>query len=156
MANVCKFDVVVVGGGNAALTAALSASEKGANVVVLEAANEEERGGNSRFAGAVFRIPHKGVNHLKTLLCEDALPQVEKVDIGPYSEQEFTDDLMNVTKGLADPELNKIVLKHSFDTCKWMKDKCGVRWQLSLSMNPALLAKRWRLTLLSRQVLQRR
>ena len=85
MANVREFDVVVVGGGNAALSAALSASEAGVSVAVLEAANKEERGGNSRFAGAVFRIPHKGLAHLKSLLCDEALYQAEKVDVGPYS-----------------------------------------------------------------------
>ena len=104
MENVRDFDIVVVGGGNAALSSALSASEAGAKVVVLEAANKDERGGNSRFAGAVFRIPHQGLNHLKTLLCDDAIYQTEKVDVGPYSAQEFTDDLMSVTKGNADPE----------------------------------------------------
>ena len=130
--EVHDFDVVVVGGGNAALSAALSASEASAKVVVLEAANKDERGGNSRFAGAVFRIPHQGLNHLKTLLCDEALYQTEKVDVGPYSAQSFTDDLMNVTKGNADSSLNQVILERAFDTCKWLKDSCGVHWQLTL------------------------
>ena len=43
-----KFDVVVVGKGNAALCAALSAHDKGASVAMLEAASIDESGGNSR------------------------------------------------------------------------------------------------------------
>ena len=51
MKTISDYDVIVVGGGNAALVAALSAHEAGARVVILEAAPKEERGGNSRFAG---------------------------------------------------------------------------------------------------------
>jgi tricarballylate dehydrogenase len=127
-----KFDVIVVGGGNAALVAALSASESGAKVAVLEAANKAERGGNSRFAGAVFRIPHKGMAHIKELLCPEALYQTEKVTLGAYTEDEFTKDLLSVTSGKADLALNDVLLKNGYDTCKWMKDKCGVHWQLTL------------------------
>jgi tricarballylate dehydrogenase len=53
-------DVIVVGGDNAGLVAALAAHEAGAKVIVLEAAPKTERGGNSRFAGSIFRIPHGG------------------------------------------------------------------------------------------------
>ena len=71
------FDVIVVGGGNAALVAALSAYEAGAHVAILEAAPKNERGGNSRFASAVFRIPHGGLSasspqSLNKLLCDEA------------------------------------------------------------------------------------
>ena len=132
MKNNRDFDVVVVGGGNAALVAALSACEAGARVAVLEVANRAERGGNSRFSGAVFRIPHNGMAHVKELLCEEALYQTEKVDLGPYSAHEFTQDLMRVTRRQANPELNKVLLENGYDTCKWMKDVCGVHWQLTL------------------------
>ena len=51
-----EFDVLVVGKGNAALCSALSAHEHGVKVGILEAATEEEHGGNSRFAGGVMRF----------------------------------------------------------------------------------------------------
>ncbi|HYY99916.1 MAG TPA: FAD-dependent oxidoreductase, partial [Candidatus Binatia bacterium] len=59
-----EVDVVVVGAGNAALVAALTAHEAGARVLVLEAAPEVERGGNSRFSGGIFRTAHDGLDHL--------------------------------------------------------------------------------------------
>ena len=55
------YDVIVVGSGNAALCSALSAQETGARVLILEAAPKEERGGNSRYAGTVYRCVHSAV-----------------------------------------------------------------------------------------------
>ena len=64
------YDVIVVGAGNAALTAALSAKEAGARVLVLEKAPHAERGGNSRFSGGLFRFAYSSVEAVKGLLPE--------------------------------------------------------------------------------------
>ena len=63
-----EFDVIVVGGGNAAFCAALSAQEQGARVVVLERAPEEEAGGNTRFTAGNIRFAYDGVEDLRTLM----------------------------------------------------------------------------------------
>ena len=60
-------DVIVVGKGNAALSAALSATEQGARVLMLEAASEDESGGNNRFAGGVMRFAYSTVDDLKRM-----------------------------------------------------------------------------------------
>jgi tricarballylate dehydrogenase len=63
-----SWDVIVVGGGNAALCAALSASESASRVLILERAHEDEAGGNSRFTAGLFRIAYEGVDDLRTLI----------------------------------------------------------------------------------------
>ena len=51
-----EYDVIVVGAGNAALCAALSARETCQRILVLERAPEHEAGGNSRFTAGAMRV----------------------------------------------------------------------------------------------------
>src|SRR5574341_837094 len=80
-------DIIVVGGGNAALCAALSASEAAKRVLVLERAPEEEAGGNSRFTAGLMRIVYNGVDDLRQLidLSED---EIARSDFGTYTRSE--------------------------------------------------------------------
>ena len=75
-----NYDVIVVGKGNAALCAALSAHEHGAKVLMLEAANEAESGGNSRFAGGQMRFAYSTVDDQLGAI-EHQLYTVPKVSI---------------------------------------------------------------------------
>ncbi|KAJ5124318.1 FAD/NAD(P)-binding domain-containing protein [Penicillium bovifimosum] len=127
-----SFDVIVVGGGNAALVAALSAHESGAKVAVLEAATRQERGGNSRFAGAIFRCPHGGMEDLGPLLCESAQEVAKRCTVGPYTAEKFTEDMMNTSHGRADREQMQVVIDKGYETLVWMKEQ-GVQWQLTLN-----------------------
>jgi tricarballylate dehydrogenase len=78
MADGGGYDVIVVGAGNAALCAALSAREQGARVLVLEKASEEERGGNSTFTAGGFRFVHDGLDDLR----RDVLADLSDADSG--------------------------------------------------------------------------
>lgn len=109
-------DVLVIGGGNAALCAALMAREAGASVLVLEAAPREWRGGNSA--------------HTRNLRCMHDAPQDVLVDA--YTEEEFWQDLLKVTGGLTNEHLARRVIRDS-STCRpWMRSH-GVHFQPSLS-----------------------
>ncbi|KAI1620129.1 FAD binding domain-containing protein [Exophiala viscosa] len=125
------YDVIVVGGGNAALCAALSAHKAGATVVILEAASREERGGNSRFAGTAFRAPHQGLAHVKTVLCEQALEDAERCSMSPYTPEDYRNDLQSTSHGRNDPLMSEIMIQDAWETIEWMKDK-GVRWETTL------------------------
>lgn len=109
-------DVLIVGGGNAALCAALMAREAGASVLMLEASPKEWRGGNSQ--------------HTRNLRCMHDAPQ--DVLIEAYPEEEFWQDLLKVTGGETDEHLARLVIRAS-STCRdWMR-KHGVRFQPPLS-----------------------
>src|SRR5260221_6538971 len=110
-----KFDVLVIGGGNAALCAAISARRAGASVLVLEGAPKFYRGGNTR--------------HTRNMRC--AHDAATDILTGPYSEQEFWEDLKLVTGGQTDEELARLMTGESKDILDWIVEQ-GVRWQRSL------------------------
>jgi len=110
------YDVLVIGGGNAALCAALMAREAGASVLLLEAAPREWRGGNSQ--------------HTRNLRCMHDAAQDVLVDA--YPEEEFWQDLLKVTGGITNESLARLVIRAS-STCRdWMRSH-GVHFQPSLS-----------------------
>ncbi len=109
-------DILVVGGGNAALCAALSASETGARVMLLEAAPKPYRGGNSR--------------HTRNFRCMHAGPLGMLTDT--YGEDEYFDDLIKVTGGKTDDALARLAIRASEGCYGWMEAH-GVRFQPSLS-----------------------
>ncbi len=109
-------DVLVIGGGNAALCAALMAREAGASVLLLEAAPRVWRGGNSQ--------------HTRNLRCMHDAPQDVLVDA--YPEEEFWQDLLKVTGGNTDEAMARLVIRAS-STCRtWMR-RHGVHFQPSLA-----------------------
>ena len=114
--NTTTWDVVIVGGGNAALCAAIEAAETGASVIILEGAPLEYRGGNSR--------------HTRNFRCMHAGPLSVLTD--RYEEDEYFDDLLRVTKGETDEHLARMTIRTSETCLPWM-EKQGVRFQPSLS-----------------------
>ena len=125
-----NYDVVVVGAGNAALTAALAAASEGAKVAILEKAPEHLRGGNSYFTGGLFRFAYNGIEDISELLPAITSDEKENIDVGSYKESEFYSDVMRVTEGLSDPSLLQTLTSKSFPTMLWMKDQ-GVPWILA-------------------------
>ena len=121
------YDVVVVGAGNAAFCAALSAQEQGASVLMLEAAPEEESGGNSRFTAGSMRVVYNGVEDIKTLVPDLTEQEIATSDFGTYTKDQFFDDMARVTQDRADPDLVELLVTRSFDTLNWMRSK-GVRF----------------------------
>ena len=120
-------DVIVVGGGNAALCAALSAREHGAEVLLLERAPEEERGGNTAFTGGGFRMVHAGVETVKTVVPDLSEGEIVNTDFGVYTREDYLDDLGRVTQYYCDPDLAETVVNESTPTVQWLHGR-GVRF----------------------------
>lgn len=119
--------VIVVGGGNAALCAAISAREHGAEVTLLERAPQALRGGNSRFTAGAMRTVYDGVGDLRRLMPELSDAEVARTDFGSYPRDAFFDDMGRVTRYRADPELTGRLIDDSYDTLLWMRGH-GIRF----------------------------
>lgn len=120
-------DVVVVGAGNAALCAAISAAENGASVIVLERAPEANRGGNSAFSGGAFRVAYEGAGDIHALVPDLSQGDLDNTDFGSYPREQFLDELMEMSGFRADLPLIEAVVDGSFDTLQWMRSQ-GVRF----------------------------
>ena len=121
-----SYDVLVVGGGNAALCAALSAREFADRVLVVERAPEEEAGGNSRFTAGLMRVAYRGVDDLKKVI-ELSEDEIARTDFGAYTAEQFLDDMARVTEYRCDPDLTELLVKESLPAVQWMRSK-GVRF----------------------------
>ncbi len=108
--------VVVAGGGNAALCAAISAREKGASVTLLEAAPRQMRGGNTR--------------HTRNLRASHPSP-IESLD-GCYDDEEFFEDIIKVTQGNTNESLTRLMIRNSASLVSWLRS-LGVHYQPALS-----------------------
>jgi tricarballylate dehydrogenase len=117
----------VVGGGNAAMCAALSARESGARTLVLEKAPEAWRGGNGFFTAGGFRFAFKSFDELRSIVGDMSDEEAAAMEVDPYTEDAYYDDLMRVTEELADPDMALTLVRESQATMRWMRER-GVRW----------------------------
>jgi len=130
-------DIVVVGGGNAGLVAAIEAKNAGANLLVIEKAPRKSRGGNSRLSGGLFRIAApRGTKDFEPLWEGANLPK-GKLEIEPYLKDDFYNKVIKLSEGLADRKFTEIFVENSLETVRWMKEQ-GLQWDLY----PALLVKK--------------
>jgi tricarballylate dehydrogenase len=116
MSQTDRWDVIVVGGGNAAICAAISAREHAERVLLLEAAPEHMRGGNTR--------------HTRNIRCAHA--KADEFFSGPYADEEFMADLVAVTGGPANIDLAKFLIQQTNQLPNWMTAH-GAHWQQPLA-----------------------
>lgn len=120
-------DVIVVGGGNAAFTAAHAAAVRGRTVLLLEKAPRELFGGNSYYTAGATRIAHSGLADLADFIEPDERHAVTEVPA--YSAQDYVKDMEKVTDGRNDPALTEVLATESADGLRWLHS-LGLRYRL--------------------------
>ncbi|HEX4223379.1 MAG TPA: FAD-dependent tricarballylate dehydrogenase TcuA [Pseudonocardiaceae bacterium] len=136
-----RWDVVVVGSGNAGFSAAQAAREQGASVVLLEKAPRDWAGGNSYFTAGAMRTAHAGLADLGPLIEPD--DRLARADLDPYSAEDFRADLVRVTRGRTDPALADILVGESRDVMDWLHGK-GIRFELMFHRQAYQVGERFR------------
>ncbi|HKV54976.1 MAG TPA: FAD-dependent tricarballylate dehydrogenase TcuA [Candidatus Binataceae bacterium] len=134
------YDVIVVGAGNAALSASVSARNSGAQrVLVLEKASEDLRGGNTHYSGGLLRMAFERTEDILRLM-----PKARELEgfvegVEAYPAQAFHADLNRMTSGRSDPELSHILISNSYETACWMAEQ-GIRFEPAISLGAVKVA----------------
>jgi tricarballylate dehydrogenase len=123
------YDVVMVGAGNAAFSAALAARESVERVLVLEKAPREWVGGNSYFTAGAFRTTFGSLDELRPLLDEVSEEELARTEAPPYTEEDFMADMKRLTQGRCDEMLTSILVNEATEIVRWLREK-GIRWRL--------------------------
>jgi len=151
-----KYDVIVVGGGNAALCAAIAARRDGARVLVLERAPEAERGGNSTFTDGVVRFAYDSAQDIIDLSGDLTEEEIATSDFGVYPADKFFDDIVRVTENRTDPDLCEIVVRQSKAAMFWMKERImDARPIVSMGVSSFQAAVRWLCEVVARDLWKR-
>ncbi len=124
-----RYDVIVVGGGNAAFSAALAARDRNASVLMLEKAPKDEAGGNSFFTAAATRTTFDGIDDLRPILSNVDEHDLSITDLPPYTVDDFMADMHRLTEGRCDQELADILVGESANAVNWWHEK-GLKWTL--------------------------
>ncbi len=132
MSKSLDYDVIVVGAGSAALTAAISARNQRASVVVLEKSPRESRGGNCSFTGGGYRFWHKGLAEILEFLPDLSEEERQSVIIPEYTADDWYNKLLQLSEGRADPRLSELLVTESNPTVKWLRDQ-GLTFGLNMN-----------------------
>ena len=128
-----EVDVLVAGSGNAGFSAAIAAVQGGARrVLLIDKCSEDWAGGNSYFTAGAYRTVHSGLSDLLPLVNNIDPKLVKRIDLQPYTESDFANDMQRVCMGRSNPELSRILIKDSNSAVKWLA-RNGVRFQLSFN-----------------------
>jgi precorrin 3B synthase CobZ len=127
------WDIVVVGSGNAGLSAALSATDAGArHVLLIDKCPKDWAGGNSYFTAGAYRVTHDGLIDLLPIVNNVSESQAAKIELASYTTTDFSQDIQKVCGGRSDPALSQTLIDDSNEAIKWLAEK-GVHFQLSFN-----------------------
>lgn len=133
-------DVIVVGAGNAGMSAAFAAREQGASVLVLEKAPRAWSGGNSAFTAGAMRLAHGGLDDVRDFV--EADERFDATELPAYSPEAFLADMRRVTLGRGDEAMARVLVEDSADAVRWLARQ-GVRFRLMYERQAYEAAGAW-------------
>ncbi|MCJ2140445.1 FAD-dependent tricarballylate dehydrogenase TcuA [Methylobacterium sp. E-066] len=123
-----SWDVVVVGSGNAAMSAGLAALERGASVLMIEKAEPDLAGGNTAYTAGAMRFVYQGNDDLLPLLADPDDPRLPRTDFGAYTAQTFESDLLGFNDGRPLSREQRILIDESGAALRWLSTQ-GVKFE---------------------------
>ena len=112
--------VIIVGSGNAALSAGIAALEKGGDVTIYEKADKKLAGGNTKYTAGAMRFAYDNSNQLMDLLKNPNDERLKDTDFGSYTQENFEKDLLNFNDSRPLSHEQKILVSKSLETIKWL------------------------------------
>ena len=115
-----KNKIIIIGSGNAAMSAGIAALENGSCVTILEKAPEKLSGGNTKYTAGAMRFCFNGMEDLIPLLQDPNDSRLKNTEFGSYSETQFANDLLSFNEGQPLSDEQKILVDQSYDAIKWL------------------------------------
>ena len=112
--------IIIVGSGNAALTAGIAALEKGAGVLILEKGDKELAGGNTKYTAGAMRFVYESGKELLPLIKDLEDSRLKTTEFGSYTSEQFKKDLLNFNDGNPLTKEQKILINNSYETLCWL------------------------------------
>ena len=115
-----KNRIIIIGSGNAAMSAGIAALENGSRVTILEKASEKLSGGNTKYTAGAMRFCFNGMEDLIPLLQNPNDSRLERTEFGCYSETQFANDLLSFNNGQPLSDEQTVLVGHSYDAIRWL------------------------------------
>ncbi|TFY81137.1 hypothetical protein EWM64_g2873 [Hericium alpestre] len=132
--DISPFDCVVIGSGNAGSCAALSAVEHGCTrVLIVDKCPKEWVGGNGFFTAGAHRTVHGGLDDLLPIVTNVPPGLASKIDVDPYTADDFHGDIHRLCGGKSDPALAKAVVDASREAIAWLAEHVRVPFTLAFN-----------------------
>ena len=112
--------IIIVGSGNAALSAGIASLEKGAEVTIFEKANKKMAGGNTKYTAGAMRFSYENGDQLIDLLDNPNDERLKDTDFGSYTQEKFKKDLLNFNDGRPLSWEQEILVSKSLETIQWL------------------------------------
>jgi succinate dehydrogenase/fumarate reductase flavoprotein subunit len=102
-------------------------------VLLVDKCPAEWVGGNGYFTAGAHRTVHQGLQDILTVVRNVSQETADKIDMAPYSHDDFVSDIMRLGSGKSDRSLVNALVDNSRQTIAWLATHVGVPFTLSFN-----------------------